>query len=46
MDREINVKLVNGHYQIYVDGKFKGSCDVGELSETMIEVEEELRNNK
>jgi len=39
MDREIKTKLINGHYEIYVDGEFKQSCDVDELSETLEEIE-------
>jgi len=39
MNREIKAKLVNGHYEIYVDGEFKQSCDVDELSETLEDIE-------
>lgn len=33
------------HYEIYVDGMFECSCDAGELTETLQEVEKTLRNS-
>lgn len=35
---EITHEYVNGHYNIYVDGKFYCSCDVSELYETEEEI--------
>ena len=43
-DHEIKAKNVDGHYEIYVNGKFECSCDAGELTETIKEVEKSLRN--
>ena len=36
---DIKVKKVNGHYEIYVGGKFICSCDTNELTETLMEIE-------
>lgn len=41
-EKEIDVRRVMEHFEIYVDGIFKQSCDVAELSETLKEVEENL----
>lgn len=38
----ITYKNVMGHYEIYVNNEFKCSCDSGELTETIHEVEKEL----
>ena len=38
----ITYKNVDGHYEIYVDGKFECSCDAGELTETLDEVEKKI----
>ena len=35
----LDVRKVKEHYEIYLDGKFVCSCDIGELTETL----EELR---
>ena len=45
MGHEIEVKRVMEHYEIYVNGKFNVSCDVNELTETLKEVEEEIRRD-
>ena len=45
MDHVIKPKNVDGHYEIYVDGVFECSCDAGELTETIKEVEKSLRNS-
>ena len=42
-DYEIKVKNVYGHYEIYVNGEFECSCDAGELTETLDEVEKNLK---
>ena len=44
LDYEIKAKNVDGHYEIYVDGEFECSCDVGELTETLDKVEKSLKN--
>ena len=31
----VEVRNVNGHYEIYLDGIFQESCDAGELSEVL-----------
>lgn len=33
------------HYEVYVDGLFECSCDAGELTETLAEVEKKLKNS-
>ena len=43
-DYEIKAKNVDGHYEIYVNGEFECSCDAGELTETLDEVEKSLKN--
>ena len=43
-DYEIKPKNVDGHYEIYVNGKFECSWDACELTETLQEVEKSLRN--
>ena len=43
-DYEIKAKNVDGHYEIYIDGEFEGSCDVGELTETLDKVEKSLKD--
>lgn len=45
VDHNIKPKNVDGHYEIYVDGVFECSCDAGELTETIKEVEKSLRNS-
>lgn len=45
MDHTIKPKNVDEHYEIYVDGVFECSCDAGELTETIKEVEKSLRNS-
>ena len=40
-DRKIEARRVMEHYEIYVDDVFYTSCDVGELSEEMEEIENE-----
>ena len=35
----LDIRKVKEHYEIYKDGKFVCSCDIGELTETL----EELR---
>lgn len=35
---EIDIRKEKGHYEIYIDGEFKCSCDVGELRETLDEL--------
>lgn len=45
MDHDIKPKNVDGHYEIYVDGVFECSCDDGELTEIMKEIEKSLRNS-
>ena len=42
MDRDIKVRNKSGHYEIYVNGVFYSSCDSGELSEELDEIENEL----
>lgn len=44
MKTVIDVKSVDGHYEIYVYGKFYCSCDMNELKETLAEVEQYLKN--
>lgn len=44
IDYEIKTKNVDGHYEICVNGEFECSCDVGELAETLDEVEKSLKN--
>lgn len=39
MEKRIDVKRVKEHFEIFVDGIFECSCDVGELSETIEEIE-------
>ena len=42
-DYEIKAKNVDDHYEIYVNGEFECSCDVGELTETLDEVEKKFK---
>ena len=42
MENKIDVKKVMEHYEIYVNGAFRCSCDVAELTETIKEIEESL----
>ena len=42
MEKRIDVRRVIEHYEIYVDGKFKESCDVGELSKTLENLEKDM----
>lgn len=44
MKTVIDVKTVGEHYEIYVYGKFYCSCDRNELSETLNEIEQLLKN--
>lgn len=46
MKTEIEVKNVKGHYEIYVHGVFRCSCDPNELTETLQEIEEEIKENE
>jgi hypothetical protein len=39
----IEVKKVNGHYEIYINGKFNCSCDCNELTETLNEITKEQK---
>lgn len=36
----MEVRNVNGHYEIYMDGRFVCSCDANELNEVVEEMEE------
>lgn len=45
LDYEIKAKNVDGYYEIYVNGEFECSCDAGELTEMIKEVEKSLRNS-
>lgn len=38
---KIEVKLIDEHYEIFVNGKFEISCDENELNETIKEIEDE-----
>ena len=38
--RVMEVRNINGHYEIYKDGKFVCSCDAGELKEVVEEIGE------
>ena len=40
----IDIKVVDEHYEIYVKGEFYCSCDKGELSKTISEIEQLLKN--
>ena len=40
----ISYENVDGHYVIYVNGRFECSCDAGELTETLDKVEKSLKN--
>jgi len=40
MKTEIEIKQVMGHYEIYYHGIFECTCDPGELSEVLKEIEE------
>lgn len=42
METRIDVRRVIEHYEIYVDGKFKESCDIGELSKTLENLEKDM----
>ena len=44
-DDKIKAKNVDGHYEICIDGEFECSCDAGELTETLQEVEKSLKNH-
>ena len=44
LDYEIKAKNVDDHYEIYVNGEFECSCDVGELTEMLDTVEKSLKN--
>ena len=46
MKAEIEIKNGKGCYLVYVHGEFYCSCDSDELSETIREIEEELKNGK
>ena len=45
LDYGIKAKNVDDHYEIYIDGEFECSCDVGELTETLDKVEKSLKNH-
>ena len=40
----LEVKKVMEHYEIFVNGSFYRSCDVNELSQTLDEIEKELKD--
>ena len=40
----ITYRNVDGHYEIFIDGKFECSCDSSELTMTLKEIEKNLRN--
>lgn len=40
MKSVVNIITVDGHYEIYVNNEFRVSCDEGELSKTINELEE------
>lgn len=40
-DKEMRIKNVNGHYEVYIDGKFIGSCKNNELKILLDEVEKQ-----
>lgn len=44
-NERISYAELDEHYEIYVDGIFECSCDVGELTETLAEVEKSLKNH-
>lgn len=35
----MHVKRVMEHYEVYVNGEFEQSCDVGELTQVLNEIE-------
>ena len=37
----MRIKNVNGHYEVYIDGKFIGSCENNELKILLDEVEKQ-----
>ena len=39
MDKDVEVRNKNGHYEIYVNGVFYSGCDCGELNEELDEIE-------
>lgn len=41
-EKDIEVIRKYDHYEIYVDGKFKCSCDLNELKETIKEIEKNV----
>lgn len=45
MKTVIDVKTVDEHYEVYVKGKFYCSCEFGELTEIMEEINEMLKND-
>ena len=45
MKTVIDIKSVEDHYEIYVEGKFYCSCDKNELSKTIQEIDENYKNN-
>lgn len=36
----VTYRDVDGHYEVYVDGKLEETCDAGELSRVVRELEE------
>lgn len=34
----LDIRKVKEHYEIYIDGEFECSCDIGELRETLDEL--------
>ena len=41
-NKEIKVISKDGHYEFFVNGIFYRSCDLGEYTETLEEIKEEL----
>lgn len=44
-NERISYAELDEHYEIYVDGIFECSCDVGELTETLAEVEKKFEKS-
>ena len=36
---KLDIRKVKEHYEIFIDGEFACSCDVGELNETLAELD-------
>lgn len=41
---QVEVKKVMDHYEVYVNSEFYTSCDTGELTEVLTEIESEGHN--